>query len=86
MHLFALAHCIGLMLAVLSVPLAFVECFHVLEVGHDDRDHVVLKRVAVNETFLNEWRLAENSLDLFRSDVFSLRQLENILCAIDDLH
>jgi hypothetical protein len=50
-----------------------------------DCDAAVLERVAVNETLLDEGREHKDVLEFFWRNVLALRQLEDILGAVDDL-
>jgi len=50
-----------------------------------DCDAAVLERVSIDEALLNERRKNEDILEFFWRDVFALRQLEDILGAVDDL-
>ena len=53
--------------------------------GDDYADAAVLKRVAVHEALSDHWRQAHDILDLLRSDILTLRQLEDVLRPVNDL-
>mmetsp|Transcript_62152 Transcript_62152/g.110106 ORF Transcript_62152/g.110106 Transcript_62152/m.110106 type:complete len:348 (-) Transcript_62152:373-1416(-) len=55
-----------------------------LEVRHDHRDESGEVRVAVDPHLPDVRRLGEDHLDLLGGDVLSLRQLEDVLLAVDD--
>jgi hypothetical protein len=46
----------------------------------------MLKRVSINKDLLNYWALRIDVFKLFWSDVLSLRELEDILCTINNLN
>ena len=50
-----------------------------------DCDAAVLERVSIDEALLNEGRENKDILEFFWRDVLTLRQLEDILGAVDDL-
>jgi hypothetical protein len=54
-------------------------------VGYDDSDNIVLKRITIHEYLLHIAWLSDLVFNLIRCDVLSLRELEDILLAIDDL-
>eukprot|EP00967_Tisochrysis_lutea_P049205 scaffold60253_cov29-Tisochrysis_lutea.AAC.2 len=57
---------------------------HFLHVGSADRNELGGVRVAVDEELRDVCRLSEKVLDLFGSNVFSLRELEDVLLAVDN--
>ena len=52
----------------------------------DDTNASVLERVAVNEALSNQLRQRHDLLNLFRRNVLTLRQLEDVFRSIYDLH
>lgn len=54
-------------------------------VGHHDRDELVAQAVAKDEGLRNKGRAHVHVLDLLGRDVLPLRQLEDVLLAVNDL-
>ena len=52
----------------------------------DDTNASVLERVAVNEALSNQLRQRHDLLNLFRRNVLTLRQLEDVFRSINYLH
>jgi len=64
----------------MGVPLA-----NFVEVRNDDGDEEALERVAVDEDLLDVRTLYVHVFQLFRRDVFTLGELEDVFCAVNDL-
>ena len=58
--------------------------FDILHVGYDDGYHAGFQSFAVDENLCHVLTLGINILNFLRSDIFALRQLEDVLLPVDD--
>lgn len=68
-----------------ALGLGSLELFDSLLVWVDDSDAAVLEGVSVHEALFNEGREDKDVFKLLGSDIFTLRQLEDVLRSVDDL-
>lgn len=67
------------MLTILAGPF-----LHATFLGHNNRNTAVLKGISVDHALGNERAKSENVLNLFGSDVLALRELKDVLAAVNN--